>query len=734
MSEEVKDEWIELQVAEAKSRDVIRGKIRINNESMRKLGIGTGEIVEIQGAKNSAAIAWPAYPEDANRSIIRMDSVIRKNSGVNLQEKVKIRKSEVYEATKVLFAPGEVNFPTNDTGFIRFVKRKLSGYPLTKGDTVMIPVLGRANPFVVVEIEPEGIVRLGNDTEILISDKPATDLMTPATTISYEDVGGLQSVLQKIREMVELPLKHPILFETLGIEPPKGVLIHGPPGVGKTLIARAVANETQATFITINGPEVMSKYYGESEKRLRTIFKQAEEQAPTIIFLDEIDALAPSRESATGEVERRVVAQLLALMDGMSGRGQVIVIGATNRVNSVEPALRRPGRFDREIEIGVPNIEGRFNILQIHTRGMPLADDVNIHTYASMTHGMVGADLAALTREAAMRTLRRFLPEIDLDVDVIPTEILEQMEVTNDDFLDASKEVQPSALREVFVTIPNVTYDQIGGLEEIINELQEVVEWPIKFPEAFERIGITPPGGVLLYGPPGTGKTMLAKAVANESEANFISIKGPELLSKWVGESEKGIREIFRKARLAAPTVIFFDEIDSIAPKRGMHSDSSVTERMISQLLTEIDGLEALNNVVVLASTNRPDILDPALLRPGRFDRLVYVKPPNIDGRREILDIYTDKMPLDDTVNLEEITRDLDGFVGADIEALCREAALNALREDIDIEFVSHYHFENAKGKVHATMTPQAQEYYEKIELEIKRESAKSSSRSLDFS
>lgn len=662
-----------------------------------------------------------------------MDGVIRKNAGVSLSEKVQVRKAEVKQATRVVFAPGEAQFST-DFGFVRFVRRKLKGYPLTPNDTVMIPVLGRANPFVVITSEPEGIVLISEETKIEISDKPAEEIMSARSSISYEDIGGLEDVIQKIREMVELPIKHPILFEKLGIEPPKGVLIHGPPGVGKTLIARAVANESDANFIVINGPEIMSKYYGESEKKLRAIFKKAEEQAPSIIFLDEIDAIAPSRESTTGEVERRVVAQLLALMDGMSSRGQVIVIAATNRVSGVDPALRRPGRFDREIEIGVPNVEGRKAILQIHTRGMPLAEDVDITYYAEISHGMVGADLQALTREAAMRTLRRFLPEIDLDVETIPAEILDRMEVTNDDFAEAAKEITPSALREVFVEIPNVSYSDIGGLEDVIQELKETVEWPIKTPEAFTKMGITPPTGILLYGPPGTGKTMLAKAVANESEANFISIKGPELLSKWVGESEKGIREIFRKARLASPSVIFFDEIDSIASRRGMSGDSSVTERMISQLLTEIDGLEALNNVVVLASTNRPDIVDPALLRPGRFDRLVYVRPPAFDGRREILDIYTEKMPLDEDVNLEELSRDLDGFVGSDIEALCREAGLQALRENIDTDRVSYRHFSAARNKVHATMTPAATEYYEKIEMRIKKEAGKQGNITDDFS
>ncbi len=711
--------YVELRVAEAKNRDVIRGKIRLDNEAMRKIGISTGEIVEIQGQRVTAAVAWPAYPEDLKRSIIRMDGVIRQNAGVSLSDKVVITKAMPSKAINVVFAPAQLNLSL-DFGFESFVKRKLLGYPLTENDTVMIPVLGRANPFIVVSCDPMGIVIVTDDTKLEVTDKPVDAKAGGKTVISYEDIGGLEDVIQKLREMVELPLKHPILFEKLGIDPPRGVLLHGAPGVGKTLIARAVAHESTAHIITINGPEIMSKYYGESEQRLRSIFREAEDKSPSIIFIDEIDAIAPRREDTPGEVERRVVAQLLASMDGMVGRGQVIVIGATNREAAVDPALRRPGRFDREIEIGVPSAEGRYEILQIHTRGMPLAEDVDLKYYAEKTHGMVGADLQSLTRESAMRTLRRFLPEIDLDAESIPVEILDRMEVTNDDFASAVKEVQPSALREVFVEIPKVKYTDIGGLDDVIVQLKETVEWPIKNPEVFIRIGITPPTGILLYGPPGTGKTMLAKAVANESEANFISIKGPELLSKWVGESEKAIRDIFRKARLASPSIIFFDEIDSMASRRGMGSDASVTERVISQILTEIDGLESLNNVVVLAGTNRPDIVDPALLRPGRFDRLIYVKPPNNEGRKDILDIYTRKMPLGDDVNLEEIAKLLDGFVGSDIEALCREAGLFALRENIESDSITHQHFVSAKDRVHATMTAAAMEYYDKVESQLK--------------
>ena len=724
--------FVELRVVESKQRDVIKGKIRLDTADMKSIGISTGDIVEIEGKRMTAAIAWPAYPEDVKKNIIRMDGVIRKNCGVSISDKVVIRKANHKNASNVVLAPGQMNINL-DYGFEAFVKQRLVGQPVSEKDTVMIPVLGRAMPFVVASCKPAGIVVITPETQVEVTDKPIEDKIGNRPRISYEDVGGLFEIIQKVREMVELPLKHPELFEKLGIDPPKGVLMHGPPGVGKTLIARAVANESQAHFITLNGPEIMSKYYGESEQRLRTIFREAQEKAPTIIFIDEIDAISPKRDETAGEVERRVVAQMLSSMDGITSRGQVIVIAATNRPNAIDPALRRPGRFDREIEIGVPSADGRYEILQIHTRGMPLSDDVMLREIADSTHGMVGADLMALAREAAMHTLRRFLPEIDLDEDIIPSEVLDRMEVTQNDFQLAQKDVQPSALREVFIEVPDVKYEHIGGLDTVIEQLKESVEWPIKTPESFERMGITPPRGILLYGPPGTGKTMLAKAVANESEANFISIKGPELLSKWVGESEKAVREIFRKARQAGPAVIFFDEIDSITPRRGASSDSSVTERVISQFLTEIDGLETLNDVVIMAGTNRPDIVDPALLRPGRFDRLVYVPAPSYDGRKDILDIYTRKMPLGNDVDLEVIAKGLEGYVGSDIEALCREAGIQALREDINCEVVEQRHFVAAKSQIHATMTPQAVQYYDSLEKTLKTQHSRPIARSKDF-
>jgi transitional endoplasmic reticulum ATPase len=548
--------------------------------------------------------------------------------------------------------------------------------------------MGQRVDLVVISTKPSGPVLITDSTEMIVSEESAKAVQVAkeggVPSISYEDIGGVRNEISRVREMIELPLRHPELFKRLGVEAPKGVLLYGPPGTGKTLLAKAVAHETNANFYTIGGPEIMSKYYGESEEKLRNIFKNAEEKAPSIIFIDEIDSIAPKREEVTGEVERRIVAQLLSLMDGMSTRGKVVVIGATNRINAIDPALRRPGRFDREIEIGVPDKEGRLEILQIHTRGMPLDKDVDLEKIASMSHGFVGADLQSLAKEAAIRALRKVLPEIDLTAESIPSDTLRKIIVTMDDFTNVLQEMEPSALREVFVEVPNVTWNDIGGLSDVKQELQEAVEWPLKYQSLFTHSDAVPPKGILLYGPPGTGKTLIAKAAAHESEANFISIKGPELLSKWVGESEKGVREVFRKARGAAPCIVFFDEIDSIAPTRGgAGSDSHVTERLISQLLTELDGLEILTNVVVIAATNRPDIIDPALLRPGRFDRLLFVPPPDKESRVQVFKIHTKKKPLADDVKIDQLANKTEGYTGADIAALASAAVMLALREHV---------------------------------------------------
>jgi len=619
---------LQLRVAEAKQRDVGRGIVRIDREAMNKLGVEPGDAVEILGKKSTVAIVWPAYIEDEGLGVIRMDGTLRRNAGVSLGDTVTVRKVQLQPAKKIILAPTESIGLAVTPDFEEYVKARLLGRPLKRGDTIEVPVLNTALRFIVVSTSPAQVVQVISDTEIKIKSEPVSETELAIPRVTYEDIGDLEEAKQKIREMIELPLKHPELFRHLGIEPPKGVLLHGPPGTGKTLLAKAVANESGAHFIAINGPEIMSKFYGESEQRLRDVFKEAEENAPSIIFIDEIDAIAPKREEVTGEVERRVVAQLLALMDGLKSRGQVVVIAATNRPNDVDPALRRPGRFDREIAIPVPDKRARKEILQVHTRNMPLADDVNLEELAEITHGFTGADLAALCREAAMHALRRFLPKIDLEKGVIPSEVLKQLNVTRQDFFEALKDIQPSALREVYVEVPEVHWDDIGGLEDVKQQLKEAVEWPLKHPDHFKEMGIEPPKGILLYGPPGCGKTLLAKAVATESEANFIAVKGPEILSKWVGESERAVREIFSKARQSAPCIVFFDELDSIVPRRGHRFDSGVTDRIVNQLLTEMDGIAKLEGVVVIGATNRPDIIDPALLRPGRFDRIIYVPPP----------------------------------------------------------------------------------------------------------
>ncbi|MFZ3059805.1 MAG: CDC48 family AAA ATPase [Candidatus Methanoperedens sp.] len=677
------NERIMLRVAEAHHRDVGRDIARIDRDVMEKMGILSGDIIMVVGKEKACAIAGPGYPEDQGTEIIRIDGNIRTNARVGIDDKIYLQKSTPQVAKRVVLAPTQ---QIRLVGGPQYLLRLLEGRPLTKGQRLRVETVSNPLSFIVISTQPPGPVIIARNTSLVVKEEVMEELEVRPTHLTYEDIGGLRREIGLIREMIELPLRHPELFEKLGIEPPKGVLLHGPPGTGKTMIAKAVANETDANFVSISGPEIMSKYYGESEKHIREIFEEAEKNAPTVIFIDEIDSIAPKREEVTGEVERRVVAQLLSLMDGLKQRGQVIVIAATNRPNAIDAALRRGGRFDREIEIGIPDRIGRLEILQVHTRGMPLAQDMSEETglreIADMTHGFVGADISSLCKEAAMHAIRLILPKINIEEE-IPPEIMEQIVVTRSDFQNALQTIEPSALREVFVEVPAVRWNEIGGLDMAKQELIEAVEWPLKYPEAFEAIHTQPPKGVMLFGPPGTGKTMLAKAVATESQANFISIKGPELLSKYVGESEKAVRETFRKARQAAPTIIFFDEIDSIVPPRGASFDTGVTERVVSQILTELDGLEELKNVVVIAATNRPDMVDPALLRPGRFDRFIYIRPPELKEREAILKIHLKGKPLSGEVDIKELARRTEGYVGADIEAICREAAILALRECI---------------------------------------------------
>ncbi|MHA1271225.1 MAG: CDC48 family AAA ATPase [Candidatus Helarchaeota archaeon] len=740
------DEEIRLRVAEIDKNSAFRGWVKVDFNVMKKKNIKTGDIIKITGKKSTGAIVIPAPQEDKGTKIIRMDGLVRNNAGARLGEIVSINKIKISPAIKVVIAPMNEGVRVNLSS--EMIRDNLLNRPVLKGDFISLlsnrpqqvadlfenflnfndhiikgSALGELR-FIVVSTVPDEIVQINKGTRIEISSESPKTKGVGLSLISYEDVGGLDEAIQRVREMIELPLKHPELFQTLGIDPPKGVLLHGPPGCGKTLLAKAVANESEAHFISLNGPEIMSKFYGQSEQRLREIFDEAEKEAPSIIFIDEIDSIAPKRSEVTGEVERRVVAQLLALMDGLKGRGNVIIIGATNRPNSIDAALRRPGRFDREIEIGIPDVNGRKEILLIHTRGMPLSN-VNLDEIARRTHGFVGADLAALCREAAMFSLRKILSEINLDEKIIPNHILQKLKVSMDDFNEALKRLEPSALREVIVEIPNVHWEDIGGLDDVKNELIKAIEWPIKYSEVFERLGIRPLKGILLFGPPGCGKTLLAKAVATESEANFITIKGPEVYSKWVGESEKAIREIFRKARLSAPSIIFFDELDAIAPKRGLYGGSQVYESVLNQLLAELDGIESLKGVAIIASTNRPDIVDYALLRPGRFDKLISVYPPDEEARKKIFQVHLKNMPLADDVDLNALASQTVWFSGADIENICREAGMKAINENIDIEKIEMRHFQEALKEIQPSLSLDIIRQYDKFAEEIKRKSRK---------
>ncbi|MEN9626592.1 MAG: hypothetical protein RL557_920 [archaeon] len=788
---------IKLRVAEALQDDAYRGIARIDFEIMKELGIRRGDVISIKGSRETVAIADKAYPADVGEGIIRVDGIIRKNARTGVGETVIINKAEVREAKKVTIAPAQKGIRVQGD-----IKPGLLGRAIVKGDILVLggvqrrrelmneefgfddifsDIFGGFNNlggiqqirFIVANSNPATPCVITENTEVVLSNKTVEVSEETIPEVTYEDIGGLTDEVKKIREMVELPLKHPEVFERLGVEPPKGVLLYGPPGTGKTLLAKAVANESDANFILLNGPEVMSKFYGESEKKIRDIFEEAEKNAPSIIFIDEIDSIAPQREDVGGEVERRVVSQLLTMMDGLQSRGKVVVIAATNRQNAIDPALRRPGRFDRELELRAPDKNGRLQILKIHTRGMPLTKDVDLDYLAGVTHGFVGADVSALAKEAAMVVLRRLLPKLDLkENEPIPEEVLKELKVMKKDFDEALKVVRPSAMREVLVETPNISWNDVGGLDKIKQELKEAVEWPLKYPDAFVRMGIRPPKGILLYGPPGTGKTLLAKAVAKESEANFIQVKGPSLLSMWVGKSEEGMRKVFSRARQVSPCIVFFDEIDSLASKRGYDSGTKVTERVLNQLLAEMDGIEDLSNVIVIGATNRPDMLDSALLRPGRFDRILLVGVPEREGRENILKIHTKDMPIGLSeeeeeslekkfkhVKIEKVTAKIasdepitdedlkkknvkqidfidltpkekllyyladqtEGYAGADIESLVREAAMLSLRENISNKEVNMKHFEEALKKVGPSITKADMDKYRKIETEYLR-------------
>ncbi len=736
---------VTLKVMEALQEEAYKGVVRIDTETMRSIGVRVGDILEIEGGRKTVGIVDRAYPTDIGQTVIRMDGILRRNAKTGIGELVKVRRAVVKEAKGVTIAPAQkgVTIRVDPNLF----KRGLLGRAVVKGDIIALGGTKRRrsamsdNPFfedvfqmfeddfmggfgisglrfVVADGHPKGALIITENTELKFNPKAVDVLEEKISSVAYEDIGGLSEEIKKVREMVELPLKHPVLFERLGIEPPRGILLHGPPGCGKTLLAKAVANESDANFLLINGPEVVSKFVGEAEKKIREKFQEAEKKAPSIIFIDEIDAIASKREESYGEVEKRMVAQLLATMDGLNERGKVVVIAATNRPNAIDPALRRPGRFDREIIIGVPSKAGRLNILKIHTRNMPLEKDVKLKRWAELTHGFVGADLAALCKEAAINVIRRILPDINMKEDqAISQEVLDKLIITQEDFEEGMKIVGPSGMREVLVEVPAIGWKDVGGLNDVKRELIEAVEWPLKYSKKFSELGIRAPRGVLLYGPPGCGKTLLAKAVAHESQANFILVKGPELLNKWVGESEKGMREIFKKARQVAPTVIFFDEIDAIAMRRGMSmGGSNVTERMVNTLLTEMDGLEELHDVIVIAATNRPDILDPALLRPGRFDRMLLAELPSEKARMEIFKIHTMNMKLGSDVDFKRLVAETENYVGSDIEGICREAGMLALRESLKNKEISMRHFDEALNKVRASVRAEDMKRYKEIE------------------
>ncbi|PUA32227.1 MAG: AAA family ATPase [Zestosphaera tikiterensis] len=716
-------DYLELRVETARQKDVGRKIARISRKAMEQLKVNVGDFIEVEGARGSVVLqVWPTSGDEED--VIRIDGYVREALGVALGDFVKVRRAEVVKGNKVVLAP---TIPIGlERGFVEYVKEQLLYKPVKRGEVVFVPYFMFSEPlkFVVVSTSPAQVVYIDTDTHVELREEPVREeaIARGVPRVTWEDIGDLEEVKERIREIVELPMKHPELFKHLGIEPPKGILLYGPPGVGKTLLAKALANEIGAYFIAINGPEIMSKYYGESEQRLREIFDEASKNAPAIIFIDEIDAIAPKREEVVGEVEKRVVAQLLTLMDGLQERGKIVVIGATNRVDAVDPALRRPGRFDREIEIPPPDKRARKAILEVHTRNVPLSDDVDLEALAGLTHGFTGADLAALVKEAAISALRRFLRTEQVDLNKpIPPETLKKLSVTKNDFMEALKLVHPTLMREVFVEVPEVRWDDIGGLEDVKQQLKEAVEWPLKSPQIFEQMGIRPPRGILLYGPPGCGKTLLAKAVATESGANFIAIKGPEILSKWVGESEKAIREIFRRARQVAPAIIFFDEIDSITPARGYRTDAGVTDRIVNQLLAELDGIQTLKNVVVIGATNRADIIDPALLRPGRFDRIIYVPPPDKKSRLQILKVHTRKLPLAEDVDLERLAELTEGYSGADLEALVREAVMLALREKFEARPISMNYFMQALKIVKPSLTKDLLESYQRTYETLKK-------------